>query len=150
MLSATRKILVCSLLAAYGAVALLGQGLHWLSAVDHHHHGLVAHCHEHAASHSHTHDHGHSHHHAHKHAPDDCCTAAADGVMAVRSSDGAASCEECDICAFLSQIKCDCPQVADAPIWQFVISSIPVRFEPSYSPITLGPHAPRGPPISQA
>jgi len=149
MRSAFRKILTCSLLATYGAVGLLGQGLHWLSAEDRHHHGLaVAHCHEHGPSHSHSHSHGHVHGHVHKAA--DCCTADHGTALVVRSNDGTSLCSECGICAFLSQIKCERPQITAAEIWQHVTSEIPAALQRTYSPITLGPHSPRGPPLSLA
>jgi hypothetical protein len=71
-------------------------------------------------------------------------------ALVVHNSDGDTLCSECDICAFLSQIKCELPQIADAEIWRHVISEIPAALQRTYSPITLGLHEPRGPPISLA
>jgi len=144
---AYRKILACSLLATYGVVALLGQGLHWLSAEDAHHHGLsVAHCHSHGPGHSHSHVHTHQH----VHKVPDCCHAEHDAALALECGDGASLCSECGICAFLSQIKCERPQIAASEIWQHVIRATSAALQRTYSPITLGLPSPRGPPISPA
>lgn len=73
-----KRVLVVMLLLGYGAVALLGQGLHALPGVAHHHHSHAHNGQPHSHSHGHAHDHGHADHHdvpapGHHHSPDDDC-----------------------------------------------------------------------------
>ena len=76
-------------------------------------------------------------HHGHRHADyhhGDLATAGVaddDATASVRSSDCVSDCDECDICAFLSQIKCESPQIVVAEIWQHVISAIPAALQRS-------------------
>jgi hypothetical protein len=141
-----RKLAACIAVGVYGAVALLGQSLHWLSAEDHHHHGPSAvHSHVHVSGHGHCHDRRN-----HQHAIDVGDETSSDTLFGAHSIDGACHSDDCEICAFLSQIKSERPQVAVADICQQVFTEVTATYQQSYSPIFLGSHSPRGPPHSIA
>src|SRR4029453_8328709 len=93
-----RKLLTCLLLAPYAGISVLGQGLHWLSPDDGHHHDLnVIGC----ATH------GHAHNHAcvcHDH--DSCGLVDADhenlpADKVISANDCVADSHVCEICEFL-------------------------------------------------
>jgi len=117
------------LLSLYGGVALLGYGLHELSAVDHHHHGHTAH----AGPHHHHHDGPCSKHHHHQ--------ALADSLAWLGPV------HDCPVCEFLDQVRSERPAVIAGVVWQHFVAAVSVttpRF--SAEPI-LGLHVPRGPPV---
>jgi hypothetical protein len=117
-----RKLPNFALLAVYGGVAVLGYGLHELSSVDHHHHGMTA---VPCAAHS-------GHHHDHGPAPAGACLG---------------NLHECDVCEFLSQIRSEQPQLYAADVWQHLVAAVTFTVPQSCSQTTLGLHAPRGPPV---
>jgi hypothetical protein len=156
MKSAARKILALTLLATYGGVAFLGQGLHFLAPHAGHHHGLeVVRCSIHGDEHwqhdveQHDHDHhGHSHDQDRESADSDAgCYGECDGLI-VTSSECAAESHVCEICAFLFQLKSERTDLAAAVDWQPVAVDFAPLQPPTYQPTVLGPHAPRGPPVS--
>ena len=53
-------------------------------------------------------------------------------------------------CAFLLQVRSEQPKLVAAVVWQQVVSVAPATLQRSYSPISVGPHAPRGPPLGLA
>ncbi len=148
-----RKRLTFALLAAYGAIALLGQGLHSLAPHAGHHHGLdVVRCAIHGDEHwHHDHLHGHDHHHDangdHDHGPAGPADAEHDGGLVVTSSECAAHSHVCEICAFLSQLRSERAVLAAAVEWQPVAVAAICPPQRSYTPTSVGPHAPRGPPV---
>ena len=111
-----RKLLAFVLLAAYGTIALVGQGQHILTPHDGHHHGLeVVRCSIHGDEHwHHHHEHGQAHDHVHHHHDADCdhdhgpaepAAVEHDGGLVVTSSECAAHSHLCEICAFLIQLR---------------------------------------------
>jgi hypothetical protein len=140
-----RRFLSCLLLATYAGISILGDGLHWLAHESGHHHGLVVvtcrdHCCAHAEHGADCHDHGSSH-----------CSGEGCGVPStepvVTANDGDADSHVCGICAFLFQAVSQPAEVAATIDWQplvVVAVSVPQLI---YSPTSLGPHAPRGPPL---
>jgi hypothetical protein len=155
MFTACRKFVICSLLTAYGAVALLGHGLHWLSLDERHHHGFhLAHAAPSAESHAHHHhagSHGHHNHHGTHHQH---CSPAADcdreTPFEIAAIDEFNHAHDCDICSFLLQIRSERPQVAAVIVCHSIVAAVPGTVQRSYSPVTLGPHAARGPPLDLA
>jgi hypothetical protein len=142
MRSLPHKLSAWTLLAIYGGVSLLGHGLHWLSPHEHHHHGLVVAHHSHA-EHAHGHCHGHCHHDY------DACE------LAERSSgshaqtgwrSGATDGHDCDICEFLAQARGQKMHAPPAIVSAPLVSSAAIWLQRSYTPTSLGSHAPRGPP----
>jgi hypothetical protein len=141
---AARKLLTLALLATYGGVALLGQGLHVLAPHAGHHHGLeVVGCSIHGD------EHFHHHHDAkcdHDHGPAEHADAERGSGPVITSSECAAHSHLCEICAFLLQLRSERAVLTAAVDWQPVAVaavSLPQRF---YTPTLFGPHAPRGPP----
>jgi hypothetical protein len=154
MLTVCRKSVTCSLLAAYGAVALLGQGLHWLSLDERHHHGLhlaggIQHAESHA-DHHHGGSHGHHHHHCHHHHHDSPACSESKKPFEVAAIDEFYHSHDCDICSFLLQIRSERPQLAAGIVCHSLVAAVPGAVQRSYSPVTLGPHAARGPPVDLA
>jgi hypothetical protein len=145
MKSAVRKILSLALLAAYGGIALLGQGLHVLAPHAGHHHGLeVIRCSIHGD------EHFHDHHDAecdHDHGPAGPAEVEHGGGLVVTSSECAAESHLCEICAFLFQLRSDRSVLTAAVDWQPVAVAAVSLPQRSYTPTIVGPHAPRGPPV---
>jgi hypothetical protein len=135
-----RRLLISALLVMYTGISLVGHGLHWLSSADHHHHGLSAVC-----SPDRVHSHNDCVHHGHNSAH----VVDADGQTrpSVAASAGVSECHDCDICAFLFQARSQSPQVAMIVSSQPVIAALAIPLHDFYSPTSLGPHAPRGPPL---
>lgn len=135
MTKPARPFLTYLLLAAYGTTALLGYGLHVLAPHGGHHHlaGVTCASHEHHAHEDHDADGGHCH--------------ASDLLAAVQ-----AACPDgpCDVCEFLAQARSTQPQLTTADVWQHVWSTSILSIPLPESQSTLGPHAPRGPPLSTA
>ena len=138
-----------AILATYGGIAILGQGLHVLAPHAGHHHGLeVVRCSIHGDEHSHHH---HDHHHGecdhhHDHGPANHADVEHGGGTIVTSSECEAHSHLCEICAFLFQLRSERAVLAAAVDCQPVAvaaDSLPQR---SYTPTVVGPHAPRGPP----
>jgi hypothetical protein len=134
-----RRFLSYALLAVYATISFLGDGLHSLMPEaghehHHHHHGLyiVAHAHE-------CGDCDHDDH-------DECCQS--DGVPVLTASDCDGDSHLCEVCSFLFQSLSQPAEVA-APIdWQPLVVATTVSLQPVlHSPATLGPQAPRGPPL---
>jgi hypothetical protein len=121
-----RKRLSWVLLALYGSVGVLGYGLHELSAVDHHHHGQVAHA-------------GHQHHHHCGHGP---CSGHDRGP----ADAGIGSVHDCQVCEFLDQIRSERPAVVTGIVWQQLVAAVSVTAPRFSSEPILGLHVPRGPP----
>lgn len=124
------KILGPTLLVTYAGISLLGQGLHFLTPDDHHHHAVgVAECN------LHEHDHG------------ACGPSHEQSQHGYGSStDLVAADHNCDICEFLAQAKSQTPQIASPPDLHAVVAELPIHADEFSSPIILGLHAPRGPP----
>lgn len=138
-----RRFLSCVLLAIYGGISVLGDGLHLLTHEAGHHHGLHVICRS-------IHGHADALHNA-CHDPE--CSASveagyylsfADSVVTASACAGES--HVCEACAFLSQALSQPAEVA-APIgWKPLVVAIAKSSRPIYSPESLGPHAPRGPP----
>jgi hypothetical protein len=135
-----RKLLSCTLLAAYAGISLIGEGLHELAPGHEHHHGLhVVSC----EAHSHSH-HGHDHHH-HDHGPchDDHETPPTGLIV---KSGAATHTHTCDICEFLAQAVSQPPQIAATPDLHVLVADLPCSTQVFIAPTIVGLHAPRGPP----
>ena len=131
------------MLALYTGVTLLGHGLHWLSSEKHHHHGLgMAGCATHGPADSHSHC---SHHHDATHSPAD--QACGDQHVGVAASDCVTDAHDCDICTFLLQVRSEPPRVTATVIRPHIVTAAPVDWHCFYSPISVGSHAARGPPL---
>jgi hypothetical protein len=50
----------------------------------------------------------------------------------------------------LLQARGERPQIVTPIVWQHVIAAAPAAMQRSYSPVSLGPHAARGPPSTLA
>jgi hypothetical protein len=142
-----RRFLSYLLLAIYGGISILGDGLHLLTHEAGHHHGLYVACyvaHGHAdADHGNCHDPGCS-------ASDVADYYLSSSERGVAASDCANCSHVCEACAFLGQALSQPAELA-APIdWQPLVVAAASRPQPIYSPGSLGPHAPRGPPLSLA
>jgi hypothetical protein len=133
----SRHLLTYLLLATYASIALLGEGLHELmpESGHQHHHGLAIvncagdHCcdHEEHAAHGDDHD-----------------TTSGLASLTVNSH---ADSHLCEICQFLFQAISEPASVAPPIDWQpLVVANPPQRQQLLHLPISLGPHAPRGPP----
>jgi hypothetical protein len=126
MRATSRHFWSCALLAIYGSIAVLGQGLHLVAPEDHHH-GPAAEAHQH--SHAHfgpcCHDH------------EDACGAGDRSL-----TDG----HICSICDFLLQAVSQPAERAAAVVCQPHAGSAACRLESFHAPCEAGPHAPRGPP----
>jgi hypothetical protein len=143
-----RQLITVTLLALYGAVGLLGHGLHLLSGEDHHHIGRhVVRCSDHGEEHSHHHHHHADHRHHHPATADE---AERDTGLGMASSDCVPHCHDCQICAFLLQVRSEQPTVVTVVFSTQVVGAVPAALQRSYLPISVGPHAPRGPPASLA
>jgi hypothetical protein len=140
----THQLLTYALLVAYGSVSLLGQGLHLLSAG----HGLhvgdnVVECVEH---HSHE-EHGLAHHgHGGDAAPADEATHASG--LAIQSRECNTQSHACEVCQFLGQVRSVPPAFVLAATPAQVADYAPHSAEATFSPVSLGPQAPRGPPAA--
>ncbi len=143
MRSIHRQLVCGTLLALYGVISLLGHGLHWLSPEERHHHGRqVGHCEHDHVGHAH-HHHGHAHHH---HAQAPLKRADRDRPQGFAATECATLAHDCDICTFLLQARSERPQLATTIVWHQVVAAALAAVQRSYSPISLGPHAARGPP----
>lgn len=116
-----RKLLTTSLVALYGAVALLGYGLHELAPAHLHHH-VECHAHAHAGC-----------IHSHGHAP-------------IQVTPGISDSHECDVCVFLDQIQSERPQFHTQIVWQPTVADVAAAAPRIVSQAVPGLHAPRGPP----
>jgi hypothetical protein len=125
------RILSLALLATYAGISLLGQGLHELVPHEgHHHHGIYVVERDHDSCEHHCY-HGH-HRSAHP---------------IVTADDAHIHSHLCEICQFLAQAIGQPVEVA-APIhWQPLATFVSAEPQPLYVPASLGPQAPRGPPI---
>lgn len=138
-----RKLLTCLLLATYAGISVLGQGLHWLSADDAHHHdfaavGCAAHCHAHNhACVCHDHDSSALADTEHEKTPVD---------QAVSASNAIADSHVCEICEFLLTAVSQPPQLAAPPVSQPLVATVPPPLERVYSSLARSTHTPRGPP----
>jgi hypothetical protein len=122
---AGEKLLIFSLLALYGGVALLGYGLHELSP---------AHQHAHANSTPHEHSHaGCSHHHHQSPAP-------------IPDLPGWSDSHDCDICQLLDQMRGELPQIASVEVWRPLATDLSAVDVLSPTTEMCGFAAPRGPP----
>lgn len=140
-----RRFLTYALLTVYGATALLGYGLHML-APDAHHHGLgQVVCVEHA-------ERAHSDHDVCGHTgPESDCEVATIAVISASSgTDTACDGDACFVCDFLGQVRSTLPQMAASIVWQHVATEAAPFTSPITAQATLGPQAPRGPPLSAA
>jgi hypothetical protein len=144
-----RQLVTVTLLGLYGTISLLGHGLHWLSAEDHRHIGRqVVRCSDAGADHGHHHHHGHDHHGEHHHHDSAAANEAEDdATLGVASTDCAAHCHDCQVCALLLQVRSEQAKLDFKIVWQQVVSAAPAALQRSYSPISVGLHAPRGPPL---
>ena len=128
------------LLATYAGITLLGEGLHDLLPEQGHHHGLCFVTH--AAHDSDADDH------------DACCHDHASTLASARPVEPAIAADDCDsdshvceICAFLYQAIGQPAEVAAPTDWQPLIAVAHANPQPTYSATSLGPQAPRGPPL---
>jgi hypothetical protein len=142
-----RKLLTCTLLAAYASIALLGQGLHWFLPHDHHHHGMMVVTRT-THSQAHRHDAHCCHHHPHgpccRHVDHDRDPVPAGRMMGAR--DGDTHSHTCQICEFLFQAISEPPQLATTPDLHPLVADVPCPKAEHYSPAILGLHTARGPP----
>ena len=132
----SRRFLSVVLLATYAGMSILGEGLHELmpEAGHQHHHGLYVVV---------FHESGHS-----TDAAYFAGNAANDSGPAVTANDGDVESHICEICQFLFQSISQPAEVA-APIdWQPVAVAANNLPQPIYAPTSLGPQAPRGPPLA--
>jgi hypothetical protein len=126
MRSTFRQLLTYSLLAIYASIALLGEGLHFLTP-DEHHHGagvvVTSNGFDHASSES-------------------------PAISGKHFSSTRADADEhhCEVCEFLAQAVSAPPQIAEVPAFDSLIVEAPPEQLTFNSPIVLGLHAPRGPP----
>ena len=121
-----RRFLSYLLLATYAGISILGDGLHELmpEAGHHHHHGLdIVNC----ASHA------------------DAGTASTGEVLTVGDND--ADSHVCEICKFLFEAVGQPAEVAATIDWQPFVAAAPSLLQSIYTPTSLGPQAPRGPPL---
>jgi hypothetical protein len=139
-----RRILSYVLLAIYGGISILGDGLHLLTHEAGHHHGLNVVC---RAIHGHA-DADHDNCHNPECSFSDVAEYGSSSADKVVTASGCASDSHvCEACAFLSQALSQPAEVA-APIdWQPLVVAAASRPESIYSPTSVGPHAPRGPPL---
>ncbi len=125
------KLLTYTLLATYAGISLLGQGLHWLTPDDCHHHGLSV-----VACTAHDHDH--------------CVHREIEAQSSARpiliASGRIPDSHTCEICEFLIQAVSQPPQVDATPDLHVLIADLPCDAQGLYSPTILGLHAARGPP----
>ncbi len=132
------RFLSCLLLAAYAGISLLGDGLHLLlpeGQQHHHHHGTYV------AGHS-----CHDSQHAYHHHDDACCSDCSDDVgPAISDSD--VDGHLCEICSFLVNAISQSVEAAAAVDWQPLVVESEPETQAVYSCISLGPQAPRGPPL---
>ncbi len=143
---AARKILSLALLAAYGGIALLGQGLHVFAPHAGHHHGLeVVRCSIHGDEHFHHHHDGEC---DHDHGPAKHADAKHSHGPVVTSRQCAAHSHLCEICVFLLQLRSDRAVLTAGVDCQPVAVAAMLLPQRSYTPTIVGPHAPRGPPTS--
>ena len=129
-----RHLLSYLLLATYAGISLLGDGLHELAPeVGHHHHGLyvVTASQEHGL---------YDHHIVSKN----------DAGPVLAASEFDVDAHLCEICAYIYQSLSQPAEVAASIDWQPLAVVAPSRPQPIYSPIQLGPQAPRGPPLLSA
>ncbi len=144
-----RRFLSCVLLTIFVSVAVLGEGLHWLTpeTEQHHHHchGLCTYSHE---SHRANDDSQDEHFTSHSHACADgavCEFALSTKQAVVRENHVDA--HVCKICAYLFQIVSE-PIDMSAPLeWQPLVVFVPNLRTFIYSSSALRSHAPRGPPV---
>jgi hypothetical protein len=134
----SRHLLTYLLLATYAGIAFLGEGLHELmpEAGHHRHHGLaIVHCaDDHCCDHEEHAAHDNDHH-------------AASGLASLTVNSHADS-HLCEICQFLFQAISQPASVAPPIDWQPLVVANPQRPQQLlHSPVSLGPHAPRGPPL---
>jgi len=152
-----RQLFSIAILAVYGVIALLGQGLHSLAPHAGHHDGLsVVRCAIHGDEHWH-HDHNHDNDHHHHgagtyddHGPTRSAEAANKDELVVTSSECAAHSHLCEICAFLFQLRSERAVLAAAVESQPVSVAAACVPQRSYTPTSVGIHAPRGPPVCYA
>ncbi len=131
----SRRLLSCILLATYAGISILGDGLHALmpEAGHHHHHGLCIVV---------THESGNSDRDAALGG-----NAGQSSEPVVTASDGDIESHICQVCQFLFQSVSQRTDVV-APIdWQPIVVVAVSLALPIYSPASLGPQAPRGPPL---
>jgi hypothetical protein len=130
-----RRISTYALLSVYSTTALLGYGLHLLAPDAHHHSFSCKSCVEYA-DHDHT-DHGFR-------------TLPGATDTAVLASGEACHDDNCFVCEFLAQARSATPQVMAAIVWQHVATEVVPCISQYTAQTTLGPHAPRGPPLLAA
>jgi hypothetical protein len=128
-----RQILSYLLLATYASIAVLGDGLHWLAHETGHHHGEFL-----VTSTSHGLGHEHS-------LP--LATGALPTGRVLSATDADVDSHVCGICTFLFQALSQPAEVAATIDWQPVVVATIFQQQPIYSPTSVGPHAPRGPPL---
>ncbi|MCC7476665.1 MAG: hypothetical protein IT425_14850 [Pirellulales bacterium] len=140
---ASRHILSYFVLALYASISLLGQGLHWLSGQEEHHHGLLGgiacSAHEHAGHlHLHTRAEPFGHDEEHDHEVPDVPSVTGGGCLA--------DLHDCDLCQFLDHSVSQPPQPAMLLVAQHIIASLPWQSQVSFASASLGLPSPRGPP----
>jgi hypothetical protein len=121
-----RHLLTYSLLVTYASIALLGEGLHFLTP-DEHHHGasLVVSSSDFA------------------HATSESLASVGKHFSSTRADSDD---HDCEICEFLAQAVSAPPQIAEVPAFAVLIADAPLEQPTFNAPIVLGLHAPRGPP----
>jgi hypothetical protein len=124
MRSTLLKLLTCSLLATYASISFLGQGLHSLVPDDGHHHGASV-----VISSAHSDDQDTHDNRTH--------------VVATTSDVDA---HDCPICEFLAHAVSQPPQISTPFELQVLVAELTCPAQAFYSPISVGLHAPRGPP----
>jgi hypothetical protein len=145
-----RRFLSCFLLATFAGISLLGEGLHLLTLEaghHHHHHHRYGSC---IVTHA-THDSRHngrnfdaSHAWAFAHRTDrECTSTSADPCVGSSDVDS----HVCKICAYLFQAVSPPIEVAAPFDWQPLVVAVPNLRQCISSRLSLGLHAPRGPPL---
>lgn len=142
MKRSTRQLLTYALLAAYSGVSLLGQGLHLLTAGHGAHVGdRVVECVEH---------HSHNEHAFALHGSGSLAASADEAThaagLAIQSHECHTQSHACEVCQFLGQVRSLPPALVLAATTACIADDVPRSAESPFSPISLGPHAPRGPP----
>ncbi len=121
-----RHLLTYSLLATYASIALLGEGLHFLTPDEHHHGASIV------VSSIES-----------PHAADESRASASKHFSSTRADSDD---HDCEICEFLAQAVSAPPHFAEAPAFAVLIADAPLENLTFDSPIVLGLHAARGPP----
>lgn len=131
MRHAFRKALTLFALGIYSSLSLLGQGLHYFAAVDHHHHNSAQ------IGHS-----SHSNRSPSASSQADRLTSTAAAFAAGEIADE----HDCEICEFLAQAISQPPSIAAPLELHEVVTDLLLLTPQFHAVFIVGIHAPRGPP----